>query len=116
MTLQDVKKEVDRLRAKSHNHANHITTQEARLVHIEEDMSRLEELSQRNRIDLVRGEEVMVQLAKTTDTMNKTVNTLHDTVITIYHSMGLFGKFLKFVIFPIVVFLSGEALWSFIHR
>ena len=48
--------------------------------------------------------------------MNKTVNTLHDTVLTIDHSMGLFGKFLKYGIFPITVFLLGETFWVFLTR
>ena len=79
-------------------------------------MEKIEDQVQENKVALVRGEEVIEQLEKATSTMNMTVNTLHDTVLTLDHSMSLFGKFLKFGLFPVVVFLAGEALWSFITR
>jgi chromosome segregation ATPase len=123
MSLQETKKEVEKLRNSSHDHANKITVNESRLFNLEErvtdldsDMKNIDEKVQENTVSLARGEEVMVQLEKATYTMNKTVNTLHDTVLTIDHSMGLFGKFLKYGIFPITVFLLGETFWVFLTR
>lgn len=116
MTPDPVDREIQKLRSTAHIHANRITDHEGRLVHIEKDMEKVESLAQEHTVALARGQKVMEQIETTSRVMNKTVVALEKTVNTIDHSIMMFAKLHKYIIFPILVSVSAAAIWGVINH
>jgi len=81
---------------------------------MERDMTKVENMAQDHAIALARGQEVMEQMESTSKVMNKTVVALDKTVATIDHSLDLFAKLHKYILFPILVSVSATAIWAIV--